>query len=391
VIEDFAPDSPAGLVVGPSWRTGRGEVDDFVRTRLTGGGNIPSSLGVTADGELAVVSTPGTGLLFWAPREDQLVEGWDLRDVRAMALSPDGARLALCRADDEVELWDRAGRHPLVRLGLPPDARGLAFRFSPDGTRLVAHRLGGRAMLLTWDLTLRRLTLARQVQALECRLGPGSDGVTLGFTHLGGGLRLVDVAEGRERLRLEFQSQDGEHATSPIDARLAPDGRTLVWGTNWNDLWTLDLRTREAGWLHREHSDWLTAMAFDPQGQRLFTWAHTGRNLPGHSDLLVTSLETRRTTNTLDLETINGVDLALVHGTNRLLLLADRHLLLVDAESGEVLRHGLRFWQTPSGGSGYQPPRDAVPLVPFEPSTMRQFVLPDTADVEVVRVGLAPR
>jgi WD40 repeat protein len=391
VIEDFAPDSPAGLVVGPSWRTGRGEVDDFVRTRLTGGGNIPSSLGVTADGELAVVNTPGTGVLFWAPREDQLVEGWDLRDVRAMALSPDGARLALCRADDEVELWDRAGRYPLLRFGLPPDARGLAYRFSPDGERLVAHRCSGKSLLLNWDLASSRLTLARQVEALECTMAPGPDGVTMGFAHQGGELRLVDVAEGRERLRLEFQSQDGKHETSAIAARVAPDGRTLVWGTNWYDLWALDLRTREVSWLHRDHSDWLTAMAFDSQGQRLFSWAHTGRNLPGHSDLLITSLGARRVTRTLDLEAINGVDLAPVPGTTRLLLLADRDLLLLDAETGQVLRHGLRFWQTPSGEQRHRPPHDEVPRVPYEDSVMRRIALTDITDGEVVRVGRAPR
>src|SRR5262249_37627032 len=68
--------------------------------------------------------------------------------VRAVAFSPDGARLASAGADGTVRVWDRRAAREILPLGGPGDAiTGVAF--SLDGRRLAGGSAAGA--LRVWD------------------------------------------------------------------------------------------------------------------------------------------------------------------------------------------------------------------------------------------------
>ena len=84
--------------------------------------------------------------------------------VAAVALSPDGTRLAASHRDHTVLVWDLA-TGGLVTLEGPADRIAYGVRFSPDGKRLVSlHRpeagpFGAPVSMRVWDLASRKPVL----------------------------------------------------------------------------------------------------------------------------------------------------------------------------------------------------------------------------------------
>jgi WD40 repeat protein/serine/threonine protein kinase len=86
--------------------------------------------------------------VWWVSREPEDMWGGD------MDFSADGKVLALGTARNAVQLVDPATGRPFAKLQAPPSDWLRSFRFSPDGSRLVAvaHIRTDHATLRVWDL-----------------------------------------------------------------------------------------------------------------------------------------------------------------------------------------------------------------------------------------------
>jgi WD40 repeat protein len=157
-------------------------------------------------------------------------------DVTGLALSPDGATLAVVTAGG-IQLWATAtGR----RLGGPLAAAGTAaVAFSPDGKALAAVDADGRVRL--WDVATRRQTGSpMRVGAGTTALALGPGGTTLVTADGDGTVRLWDVATGQ---------QIGAPMTAGVGpvyaAAFSPDGTTLVTADGDGTVRLSDVATRQ--------------------------------------------------------------------------------------------------------------------------------------------------
>jgi hypothetical protein len=109
-----------------------------------------------ADGRLAATATSAGLLRVWEPGSGELLtsRGLDGASPTALALSPDGALLALGSAPPEVEFFTQASLQPLSSHVLPAPSEGVMegsithLVFSPDSWLLAVGTASGRIVLL---------------------------------------------------------------------------------------------------------------------------------------------------------------------------------------------------------------------------------------------------
>jgi hypothetical protein len=207
-------------------------------------------------------------------RRELLVQrrGW----VHAVAVSPDGALLAVADAVTGISCWELPGcapRPPLSqpRRGNPQGVERLAF--SPDGAALAAGYWDGEVRL--WDVTggAERPGL-RGPSTHVHSLSFSADGRTLavGFrrevTMRGWGpphpALLWDTARGSVRLAVA-----GDQPT--LAAALTPDGRWLLTGDEGRRLRVWDARTGAEALAVLWHRAMVCAVALAPGGRTVAT------------------------------------------------------------------------------------------------------------------------
>jgi WD40 repeat protein len=233
----------------------------------------------TADVNGVVYTPDGDCLIYAAGPEVKRWDGLGLKpiprwkinagaDVRAIAISPDGRRLAIAVAAGDgvaVRLLDAADGRQNGVLGSQPGAvQGLAF--SPDGKRLV----GSGPSAHVWDMEANR-----EVAAFDGITGPVSfspDGACLvrregspGVWDAGTGAEMVTLAERRKAFPggRTVETRDEQHSLlydvatgQPIlewpyavsCQAFSPDGRRLVVASD-GQVRLLDAQAGEAGFL----------------------------------------------------------------------------------------------------------------------------------------------
>ncbi|MFE0105914.1 AAA family ATPase [Streptomyces sp. NPDC059009] len=200
-------------------------------------------------------------------------------NARAVAWSPDGARLAVAYEDGKVRVWasgpDDVAREPVVlaRTGGAGD-NAFTVAWSPDGKRLAAGYRDCLAVLwdtedwseclslggswggsVTWSADSARVAVASR------------EGVCV--RDAGTGNMVVELAEGWERRPPVWRiawSWDGAWLAGAGD-----DGTVLIWGTDGQEQRT-ELREHRASVAHVAWSSdgkWLASVAAD---RRVVVW-----------------------------------------------------------------------------------------------------------------------
>lgn len=160
--------------------------------------------------------------------------------IQAVAISPDGTRIASGAKDGSVFLWESGTGQLLQRSEGHADSV-LNLSFTPDG-RLLASLGADQA------IQIRETQTGRAQQSISAANGRcvafAPDGRTLAVGHTGGTVTIWETASGKQ-LR-QFQTHpfrfdpDGERYVAPVSAlAFAPDGKTLATGLD------TDLEQRE--------------------------------------------------------------------------------------------------------------------------------------------------
>ena len=190
----------------------------------TGGGLI------TPDGKFLIAGGPTTDMVWYdlntGKPSDTVQMDKDHRDIRTMALSPDGKTLAVGTQSSGIILWNlekkstratiTAARRRIDALAFSPDGKTLASAYGGDGVDLWDAGNGQATGQLSFN---PRVILIRQIAF-------SPDGKTLAVGGLRWGVSLADLAAGGERDDFEGDV----HTALVLCVIFTPDGKTLITG-----------------------------------------------------------------------------------------------------------------------------------------------------------------
>ncbi|WP_289942129.1 AAA family ATPase [Streptomyces sp. S.PNR 29] len=191
-----------------------------------------------------------------------------LREVGALALSPDGRTLAVAGDNRKVELWDLPGRRRAATLaGHTGAVRSVAF--SPDGHVLATAGNDGTTRL--WDLGGRRTTatLAGHTGAVQS-VAFSPDGRTLATAGTDRTVRLWEVAGGTSTAVL------AAHSDFVNTVAFSPDGRVVATASDDRTVRLWKVTGRRPTATLTGHTGAVRSVAFSPDGHTLATAGNDG-------------------------------------------------------------------------------------------------------------------
>ncbi|QDV33840.1 WD40 repeat domain-containing serine/threonine protein kinase [Tautonia plasticadhaerens] len=192
--------------------------------------------------------------------------------LAAVAVSPDGDRMATACHDGLVRVWDPDTEGPPIALRHEGPATVVAF--TPGGALISGD---GSGWVIAWDLGRRapRWRLRALAACAAIAVSPdGSACVVSGRDGDGVGVaRLVDLGGGT----LIGEPMRHEGSVAILDVAYRPDGLALATAGHDGTVRTWDARTGAPGPLRLGHPMPAQVVAYSPDGARLLTGCRDGR------------------------------------------------------------------------------------------------------------------
>jgi WD40 repeat protein len=232
------------------------------------------------------LSPDGSRLAIGGPKADGNIRVYDMTTeklintlmghnrVVSLAFSPDGRRLASAGADRTVKLWDTATGQDVLSLPGHLDSGGRVL-FSPDGQRLASASQDG--MVRVWDAS----PLAENADPHTRTVGGPEDGEFNGVAFSPGGRRLASASSDKS-IKL-WDAQNGQevrafhgHEKAALCVAFSPDGRHVLSGGMDRTVKLWDAQTGEELPLHDcDRFELLVySVAFSPDGHTFAAGAH---------------------------------------------------------------------------------------------------------------------
>ena len=255
-------------------------------------------------------------IFIWDVRTNRPLERIHLpiADLTAASFSPDGKQLAVLSRDGRVRLVNVIKPSPPRIQTLSAETVGMAYRkpsWSPDGKKLA---FTDTLQVHIWDLEQTGGPRSLSPPDLEkgdvytVAWSPGGDELAIGS---GGCLTIVDAQTGNQRIHEDLHghdlwtldwSADGEriatgsynqqaivldadtgeilhkftHSAGVESVAFSPDGASLACATRGEVVVVWDIETGELSASYTGHRDWVTSIAWHPNGKSLVAGAADG-------------------------------------------------------------------------------------------------------------------
>ena len=294
------------------------------------------------DGKIQVWdSKTGKALLTLVEGRAMSADMW-VPQVLALALSPDGTRLASANREGTIRLWDGNNDEWMTlqkHTGYGMETWTNVLAFSPNGKMLASG--GTNKTVQLWDTTTGEplATLAGHVNGMTA-LAFSPEGTTLASASADGAIRFWRTETGA-RLPLHIRG----YTKSVRTAAFFQESSTLVSVAFNGEITFWNLETPQKSTVHTAgDQDWLATLAFSPDGTKLASVRAFGNVIfrPGFNHAFWTAGSSIRLT---DVST--GIELATltdIKTPSRLTFSPDGKTVAFDSEAKKI-----HLWHTETG------------------------------------------